>query len=153
MSAESMSLYQIRAVSEDCGGSTQWIWEQEDDLWGFIRLKSSNKILTATWKFDVKIVNWRWVLQLKDLNVEATRDRQRWRWVGDLLVSKAHKRSVLTVDENGQMMVAYKEADGTNQQWEMAPAEEQASKPSLKIPRGKHIYLSKVQYNNFTIRG
>ena len=149
MSAESQN--RIEATLNDCGGSTRWIWEQEDDLWGYIRLKSSNKILTAIpgGKWKPGTMQWifepQYMLELKDLNVEATRDRQRWRWVGDLLVSKAHIRSVLTLDQNGLMMVETKGKDGTwNQQWEMALAEDESDKPSGPIPKGKCL-LKKTQ--------
>ena len=65
--------------------------------------------------------------------------------MGDLLVSKAHVRSVLTLDQNGLMMVETKGKDGTwNQQWEMAPAEEESDKPSGPIPKGKCL-LKRMQ--------
>ena len=135
MSAESAKV--LKATLDDCGGSTEWIWEQEDDLWGLIRLKKTNKILTVDWGS--------WNLDLRDLYPESTRNSQRWRRLGNLMVSNHRATTVLTAGDDGVIKLAYKSKDdAASQGWEMVATEDVPLSPSEPPPKGNLLLLMRM---------
>lgn len=138
MSAETAK--KVKATLDGCEGwGSEWIWEQVDDLWGIIRLKTTNQVLTVNWGTKN--------LDIRDLYPEDTKYSQMWRWLDNML-TKYRATMVLTAGEDGRIKAAYKSKDDKSQRWEMVHAEEALTSPCECEPYSLRAWHAKQQRRN-----